>query len=117
MPSIELEAVFHNLLAANRGPDYSVVVTEATPDLSLIAATVSFTSGRTYCCAEPFCHVPRNLTRLIALAADRGIGLPKFVRVRWHFVVEAGARLECLRHLGLPLESEHYEFNAESPAQ
>lgn len=105
-----LTDVFVELLGSNRGPGYGIKVTDAANDLSRIEVEVVFVAGRTYCCAEPGCHLPRESKRLTELAALRSISIPEHVTIRWHFRIEAGTRLECRRALGLPLESEAYEF-------
>lgn len=108
----ELDNLFHDLLASNRGPGYGVYVIGAASDLSVIDVDLRFIAGRTYCCAEPGCHVPcdKAQQRLRRLAAERAIRLPDALTVRWHCHVEEGAKLECLKPLGLPAESEAYDF-------
>ena len=84
----------------------------ATPDLSVIDVDLRFVAGRTYCCAEPGCHVPfdSGQLRLRRLAAERGISFPESVTIRWHCHVKRGAKLECMKQLGLPVESKAYDF-------
>jgi hypothetical protein len=108
----ELDNLFRDLLASNRGPGYGVSVISAAGDLSAIDVDLRFIAGRTYCCAEPGCHMPidNQQGRLRCLAAERDIRLPDVMTVRWHCHVEAGAKLECYKALGLPLESEAYDF-------
>ena len=112
MANSELDNLFRDLLASNRGPGYGASVTGAAPDLSMIDVDLRFIAGRTYCCAEPGCHVPFDKAqhRLHRLAAERGIRLPEAVTVRWHCHVEEGAKLECHKPLGLPAESKAYDF-------
>src|SRR3954469_17179931 len=102
----ELDNVFRDLLASNRGPGYGVSVLSARPDFSVIDVDLRFIAGRTYCCAEPGCHLPRDNGRIKSLAAERAIQLPKTFTVRWHCHVEQGAKIECLKKLGLPVESK-----------
>lgn len=108
----ELESLFRDLLSSNRGLRYGVSVLGATPDLSVIDVELCFLAGRTYCCAEPGCHLPSDSgqERLRRLAAEGAVALPELVTVHWHCHVERGARLACLTKLGLPAESEAYDF-------
>ena len=108
----ELDNLFRDLLASNRGPGYDVSVVGAAPDLSVIDVDLRFLAGRTYCCAEPGCHVPfdKAQQRLHRLAAECAIRLPEALTVRWHCHVEEGAKLECHKPLGLPMESKAYDF-------
>ena len=108
----QLDSLFRDLLAANRSPGYGVDVTGAAPDLSVIEVDLRFIAGRTYCCAEPGCHVPidKAQRRLRKMAAERAILFPEAVTVRWHCRVEEGVKLECLRSAGVPAESEEYDF-------
>jgi hypothetical protein len=108
----ELTDGFVELLSKNRGPGYGIKVIDAAADLSRIDVEIVFVAGRTYCCAEPGCHLPRDSKRLVELAAIRSIPIPELAAITWHFRIEAGARLECLNTLGLPLESPAYEFDA-----
>ncbi len=78
--------------------------------LSEILVDLRFAQGRTYCCAEPSCHLPASHRKLIQLAAERSITIPETVIVHWHCHVEAGAKLESLAKLGLPLESQAYDI-------
>lgn len=112
MAYLELDNLFRDLLASNRGPGYGVAVIGAAPDLSVIDVDLRFIAGRTYCCAEPGCHVPfdKEQQRLRRLAAERAIELPDALTVRWHCHVEEGAKLECHRHLASPAESKAYDF-------
>jgi hypothetical protein len=111
---LELDNLFRDLLASNRCLGYAVSILGASPDLSIIDVDLRFVAGRTYCCAEPGCHVPRDAgqRRLRRLATERAIALPESVTVRWHCHVERGAKLECMTKLGLPVESEAYDFEA-----
>jgi hypothetical protein len=85
-------------------------MSDAAPGLSVIDVDLSFIADRTYCCAEPGCHLPRDNRRLRSLAAERGIQLPEAVAVRWHCHVEQGAKFQCMKRFGLPVESEAYDF-------
>jgi hypothetical protein len=105
-----LDNLIRGYLAGNRGPGYSVSVITAATDLSEIEVDLHFLSGRTYCCAEPGCHLPHDNSRLVAFAAKSGIILPGSVVIRWHCTVHQGARLECLKHFRMPLESAAYTF-------
>jgi hypothetical protein len=109
---LELDNLFRDLLSSNHGPGYGVSVLGASPDLSVIDVDLRFIAGRTYCCAEPGCHLPYDTgqRRLRRLAAERAIALPESVTVRWHCHVERGAKLECMIKLELPPESEAYDF-------
>jgi hypothetical protein len=108
----ELDSLFHDLLASNRGPGYGISVIATAPDLSIIDVDLRFISGRNYCCAEPGCHLPSNTDRLVQLAADRSIHLPESLTIRWHCRVEQGAHLECLKSFGLLTETDAYEFES-----
>jgi hypothetical protein len=110
----ELDRIVRDLLASNRGPGYDVSVVAVTPDHAVIDVNLCFVTGRTYCCDEPGCHIPRRCERLLKLAAEPSISLPDHVVVRWHCRVEQGTRLECHKAFGLPLESDAYEFEAVS---
>src|SRR4051794_11561366 len=102
MPTIsEIETMIRELLAANNSPGYGITVCDAASDPPTIDVDFRFLFGRTYCCAEPGCHLPRDLSRLPRLAG---------IVIRWHCRVEDGAKLKCREQLGLPLESEAYEF-------
>lgn len=107
----ELTDVFVELLSNNRGPGYGVKVIDAAKDLSRVDVEIVFVAGRTYCCAEPGCHLPRDSKRLMKLAAVRSISIPERAMIKWHFRIEAGARLECHHALGMPLESRAYQFD------
>ena len=102
------------MLARNRGPGYGVAVTNFTPDASSIDVTVTFTTGQMYCCGEPFCHVPIDAGNVRRFAAERGIALPQILQVRWHFVLEAGALLECNKNWDIPIAAKHQEYDAVS---
>jgi hypothetical protein len=106
----ELDNLFRNLLASNRGPGYGVSVTGAAADLSVIDVELRFIAGRSYCCAEPGCHVGLDNAKLLRLAAQRSVPLPESVTVRWHCHVAQGARLEVMKSFGRPVESEAYDF-------
>ena len=110
----ELDSLFRELLATNLGPGYGLSVVRVAADLSVVDVELRLLAGRTYCCAEPGCHLPRGIMRLVRLAAQRSIGLPESVIVRWHCHVERGAKLECRRQLALSVESDAYEFEATS---
>jgi hypothetical protein len=111
---LDLHNLFTDFLASNRGPGYQIAVTDAAINLSQIEVAITFISGRTYCCAEPFCHVPDDLMKLIRFAAARGVSLPPELKVRWHFIVENGVQLSCNKSLGLPLAVNHQEYDAVS---
>jgi hypothetical protein len=110
----DVYSLFRDLLSTNRGPGYGISILRVGPDLSSIDVGLRFIAGRTYCCGEPGCHLPRDTERLIQLAAVRSISLPESVVVHWHCFVEEGARFECMKSLGLPLESKAYSFKATS---
>jgi hypothetical protein len=97
----EIEALINDLLAANDSPGYGITVRNIASDPPTIDVEFRFLSGRTYCCAEPGCHLPRDLSRLPLLAG---------FTIRWHCIVEQGAQLKCLAALGLPLNSPGYEY-------
>lgn len=97
----EIEAMIRELLAANNSPGYGIAVRDTTSDPPTIDVEFRFLSGRVYCCAEPGCHLPRDLTRLPLLAG---------ITIRWHCIVEQGAQMKDLAVLGLPLYSDGYEF-------
>ncbi len=109
----DLDNLFRDLLASNRGPGYAVSVIRAASDLSVIDVELRFIAGRTYCCAEPGCHMPfdREQKRLHRLAAERAISLPESVTVRWHCHVELGVILGGSSRSGAtPRESQAYNF-------
>ena len=111
----QLNDLFTDLLASNRGPGYGVEVTGTTADASVVEVKITFLAGKTYCCSEPFCHVRRDAARVLRFAAGRGIPLPEGIEIRWHFVVEAGTLLTCNKASGLPeREVERREFDAVS---
>jgi hypothetical protein len=107
----ELNLLFRDLLSTNRGPGYDIDVTDAADDLSKIDVTVVFGSGRTYCCAEPGCHFLNAGSRLLRLAAKSSFNFPNNVVIQWHCCVEDGAKMECHKALGIPLESKAYEYD------
>src|SRR5262245_36587509 len=98
----EIEALIRELLAKNRSPGYGIDVRDVVAGPPTIDVEFRFLSGRTYFCAEPGCHLPRELSRLPRLAG---------FTIRWHCIVERGALLKTLAVLGLPLESEGYEYD------
>lgn len=112
MPHPELDSLFRELLATNKGPGYAINVRHAAPDLSIVDVELRFIAGRSYCCAEPACHLPHDCRRILRLAAQRAVSLPESVTVRWHCYVEKGTRLDSLKYLGLPAESDPYDFEA-----
>ncbi len=114
MANPEHESLFHDLLANNRGPGYGISVVAAAPDLSSFEVDLRFLAGRTYCCGEPGCHLPRNTKWLVQLAAAKSLSLPSSTVVHWHCIVEEGAQFECMKSLGLPLASKTYSFEATS---
>jgi hypothetical protein len=114
---LQLNKLFVDLLARNRGPGYGVAVTSFAPDISSVDITVTFVTGRTYCCCEPFCHVPVDARKVLRFASERGIALPELLQVRWHFVLEAGALLACNKSLGIPGAANHQEYDAISTLQ
>jgi hypothetical protein len=107
----ELGDLFQELLGPKRRLRFGVRVTGAAADLSVIDAEFRFLAGRSYCCTQPGCHLPWNCERLVRLAAERSIRLPDDVTVRWHCLVEEGARNLCLREFGRPIESKAHEFD------
>jgi hypothetical protein len=116
MDIADIDKLVNEALSRNRGPGYRVAVTDAAADLSHINVAVTFIAGRTYCCAEPFCHVPHDLSKFFRFAAERGVIFPAHAEVRWHFVVEDGAMFSVYKDLGLPLASKHREYDAVSTA-
>lgn len=117
MPLLELEhlflldVIFNEFLRSPRRPRYGINVTDATSDLSEIYVELRFLAGRSYCCAEPDCHIPSTCKRLVALAETHGLRLPDDVRVHWHCVVEEGARLQVLNSMGGFPETKGYTFD------
>jgi len=97
----EIEALINELLAANRSPGYGITVRNVASDPPTIDVDLRFLSGRTYCCAEPGCHLPSDLSRLPLLVG---------FTIRWHCIVEDGAQLKCLEDLGLPLDGDGYDY-------
>ena len=53
----EMQFLLAELLAGNRGPGYGIEVTAVGAGRSHVDVTLTFVSGRRYCCAEPNCHV------------------------------------------------------------
>jgi hypothetical protein len=97
----EIEATIREVLSANNSPGYGITVADVSTDPPTIDVDIHFLSGCTYCCAEPGCHLPHDLSLLPALSG---------FTIHWHFRVEQGARLKSNAPLGLPLESAGYEF-------
>jgi hypothetical protein len=110
MEIAELNPLFSELLATNSGPGYVISVVGASPDLSAIDVELRLLSERTYCCAEPGCHLPRDHHRLRQLAANQGIALPESLVVRWKVRVERGAKVQSLALVGLEVSSEEYVY-------
>ena len=108
----EMQSLLAELLAGNRGPGYGIEVTAVGAGRSHVDVTLTFVSGRRYCCSEPFCNVPIHTTRLLDLAARRGIALPTAFEVRWHVVVEAGVLLACFDDFAEPPETVRHEYDA-----
>jgi hypothetical protein len=104
-----LDEIFEQFFAGNRSPGYGVSVTAVSPDGATIDLRVTFLSGREYCCAEPGCHF--GWARLRRIANSRGIEFPSPLTVRWHGVVEKGARLSANVRAGGPAESAGYEYD------
>jgi hypothetical protein len=98
----QVEALIRERLAHNNSPGYGITVVDISPDARNIDIDLRFLSGRTYCCAEPGCHLPNDLARLPALAD---------FTIRWHCIVERGARLKCNEVLRLPLEDDGYQYD------
>lgn len=111
MSLAELESILIEYLGAKSPSRFGVTLVHATPDCSMIDVELRFLSGETYCCSEPGCHLPRHCDGLIDFAAERSVVLPRRMTVHWHCIIEAGARMECNRAMGLPFESEAYEFD------
>jgi hypothetical protein len=111
-----LECALQDFLSRNRSPGYRVTVTHVEPDGSAADVALVFESGKTYCCAEPCCHVPSKLGKFIRFAAERSVPLPESFVIRWHCRVEQGAKLEVLQAIGRPIESDAYEFTVVSGA-
>jgi hypothetical protein len=109
-----LDDLIQELFSGRRRPHYGISLVSIAPDLSMLQVEFRFLKGHIYCCAEPFCHLPIRCDKLLRLASERSISLPNNITVRWRCIVEEGARLECLRELGLPDESKGYEFVAVS---
>jgi hypothetical protein len=109
MPTeLAIEALINELLAENRSPGYGIAVRNVANDPPTIDVECRFLSGRTYCCAEPGCHLPRDLSRLPMLFG---------FTIRWHCIVERGAQLKCLETFGLPLDSDGYEYEFATGAE
>lgn len=114
--SASLESALREFLSRNHSPGYRVTVTHVESDGSAADVTLVFESGKTYCCAEPFCHVPSKLGEFIRFASERSVLLPESFVIRWHCRVEQGAKLEVLRAFGRPIECDAYEYDAMSGA-
>ncbi len=106
-----LDTIFSELLRSPRGPRYGVTVKDAASDLSEIYVELRFLAGRSYCCAEPSCHIPSTCKQLVALAEQHALRVPDDVRVYWHCVVEEGARLQVLNSFGVSPETKAYAFD------
>jgi hypothetical protein len=106
----QLDNLFIELMASNRGPGYAIKFLNATDDLSVINVELRFVTGRVYCCGEPSCHLPSNNGRLLAIAAQHGVPLPEAVIVRWHCYVEQGSRFEVNKAFRLPEENTAYDY-------
>jgi hypothetical protein len=107
----ELEQLFRDLLASNRGPGYGISVNGAADDLSRIDVTITFISGRKYCCAEQGCHLPRNTKRVVQMAVQRSLSVPDNLVIHCHCCVEEGAKMESGAPPGMSRESEAYKFD------
>lgn len=99
-----LNMVFREYFAANRGDPVGVQVTDAVGDT--VQLRVTFLAGHRYCCAEPGCHFGPHWNRLRQIASKHYMALPRNLKVCFHGVVEAGAKLECC-----PIPSEADEFH------
>jgi hypothetical protein len=95
------EELIRDLVSANRFPGYEIAILRESLDPPAIEVRIRFLAGRTYCCAEPGCHLP--------LMSPKG-GPLEHTTILWRCQVEKGARLESLAALGLPLETDGYEF-------
>lgn len=107
----ELEAVFRECMASNRDPGYVISVTSAAADYSTIELSVTFQGGRSYCCGEPDCHFGPIWQKLRRIADNHGLQLPSPLTVRFHGIVEAGARFRVNSVFGTPEESTAYEYD------
>jgi hypothetical protein len=114
MNSADFCNLVHDFLASNRGPGYRVSVSHLSSDLSRAQVTLTFIAGRTYCCAEPFCHLPQDASKFLAFAAERDFSLPRNLQLDWHCVVEEGTLLTSNEALGLPLVSPRLEYDVVS---
>lgn len=95
------EKMIRDLMSANRSPGYEIAVLRVTANPPTIEVRLRFLAGKKYCCAEPGCHLP--------VMSPKG-GPLEHTTILWRCQVEKGARLESLAALGLPLETEGYEY-------
>jgi hypothetical protein len=107
----QLDDLFRELFASKSRLRYGISVTGAAPDLSTIDVDFRFLTGQSYCCIEPGCHLPWSCADLVRLAAERSGRLPDDVVVKWHCIVEEGARDQTLRAFGRSVESKAHEFD------
>ncbi len=95
------EKLIRDLLSANRSPGYGIEILGESANPRTIEVRLRFLAGKTYCCAEPGCHLP--------FVSPKG-GPLEHTTILWRCQVEKSARLESLAALGLPLETNGYEY-------
>lgn len=111
---LRLDQPLQAWLHTPRAPRHTVFATDAEPDLSTLYVELRFLSGRSYCCLETDCHLPRRCDRLIRLAAEQAIHLPDNVTVRWHCVVEPHVYLQSIGSWTGPLPQEFEDVSGGS---
>jgi alkylhydroperoxidase/carboxymuconolactone decarboxylase family protein YurZ len=107
----KIETVFREFFAAHRS-HYGIRITSAALDFSKIYVDFTLLAGHSYCCSEPGCHLPWNCKKLIAIALAHALPMPDEITVYWPGIVQAGAKLETLKGLGIPPESNANEWDA-----
>ena len=103
----KLAEVLSLCLAGNRDsdggtPDYGVNVTDVSEDSRSIEFTLTFKSGRQYCCGEPGCHFAPHWEKLRSLASTQGLLLGTPMEITCNVIVEQGSRFRVNRDFGSP---------------
>jgi hypothetical protein len=116
MMETDLTPVFEELFATNRGPDgarpdYGIRAVCPSSAMDEIQLTLTFKTGRVYCCGEPGCHFAPNWSRLRSIASRSGISLGVPLELHLHGVVEAGSTFTSTVKVGGPEANAPYVFD------
>jgi hypothetical protein len=112
-----IEFFADNRAASGRRDYYGVRVDRVADDGSILDLTLTFKSGKRYCCCEPGCHTGFGMNdadcwRHLREALDRrGLaGVPSVTIRRLYGIVECGALLKCNLAFGKPEEVRGFNY-------